>query len=123
MRHALCDGFSYFMDERDIEWLERNNKEAKGEGTSAQGSIAASGATTRSSLRTSTKAKGKDSDNFSAALMQEDEFELVMGIFEKLTHDNTPFLHVVCFLFYFSELVLSTPYIESTERGQRSTFL
>jgi enhancer of polycomb-like protein len=29
---------TYFMDERDKEWLDKNNEEARGEGTSAQGS-------------------------------------------------------------------------------------
>ena len=99
VRHALSDGFSYFMDERDFEWLEKNNREARGEGTSAQGSMASSGTTTRSSLRTSTKAKGKELESYPPTLLQEGEFELVMGIFEKLTHDNTPFLHVVCVFF------------------------
>lgn len=90
---AIADGFSYFMDERDKEWLEKINQDARGEGTSSQASLSASGTTTRSSNR-SAKYKGKEPDPSLPAAMTEDEFELVMGIFEKTTHDNTPFLHV-----------------------------
>ena len=93
--YGLSDGFSYIMDERDVEWLEKNNQEARGEGTSSQGVASTSGATTRSGGSRSTKSKGKEADMSSPVVMNEDEFELVMGLFEKVTHDNTPFLHVV----------------------------
>ena len=33
---GLASTFTYYMDERDQEWLEKNNKEAQREGTSAQ---------------------------------------------------------------------------------------
>lgn len=93
---AIIDGFSYFMDERDKEWLDRNNEEARGEGTSAQGALSTSGTTTRSGLsQRSAKAKGKEPDCAQPVTISEDEFELVMGIFEKVTHDKTPFLHTV----------------------------
>ena len=39
--------------------------------------------------------KGKEVEVPSPVLMTEDEFELVMGLLEKVTHDNTPFLHLV----------------------------
>jgi enhancer of polycomb-like protein len=82
------------MDERDKEWLDRNNEEARGEGTSAQGALSASGATTRSGLsQRSAKAKGKEPESTQPLAITEDEFELVMGIFEKVTHDTTEFLH------------------------------
>ena len=91
---ALNDGFTYYMDERDKEWLDRNNEEARGEGTSAQGAVSSSSAGPRTSR--SVKAKGKEPDVSQPVAMSEDEFELVMGIFEKVTHEKTPFLHHVC---------------------------
>ncbi|KAG1758564.1 enhancer of polycomb-like-domain-containing protein [Suillus occidentalis] len=82
--NALVDAFTYYMDERDKEWLDRNNEEARGEGTSAQGALSASGATTRSGLsQRSAKAKGKEPESTQPLTITEDEFELVMGIFEK----------------------------------------
>jgi enhancer of polycomb-like protein len=92
---ALVDDFTYIMDERDKEWLDKNNEEARGEGTSAQGALA-SGATTRSGVsQRSAKAKGKEADVPQPIPLSEDEFELVMGIFEKVTHEKTEFLHHV----------------------------
>jgi len=83
------------MDERDKEWLDKNNEEARSEGTSAQGAVS----TTRTSQR-SAKAKGKEPDVSQPVAISEDEFELVMGLFEKVTHEKTEFLHHVrCFLF------------------------
>ncbi|KAF9242838.1 enhancer of polycomb-like-domain-containing protein [Melanogaster broomeanus] len=90
---GLNDLFTYYMDERDDEWLARNNEEARGEGTSAQGAVSASGTTTRSGPQRSAKAKGKEPESAQAVAITEDEFELVMGIFEKVTHDKTEFLH------------------------------
>jgi enhancer of polycomb-like protein len=91
--HGLTDGFTYYMDERDKEWLDKNNEEARGEGTSALGGVTSP--TTRHSPR-STRGKGKEPDSVQAVKISEDEFELVMGIFEKTTHEKTPFLHHVC---------------------------
>jgi enhancer of polycomb-like protein len=91
---ALAHGFSYFMDERDKEWLDKNNEEARGEGTSAQGAVSTSGTATRTSQR-SAKAKGKEPDVTQPIVISEDEFELVMGLFEKVTHEKTEFLHHV----------------------------
>jgi enhancer of polycomb-like protein len=91
---ALANGFTYFMDERDKEWLDKNNEEARGEGTSAQGAVSASGTTTRTSQR-SAKAKGKEPDVALPIVISEDDFELVMGLFEKVTHEKTEFLHHV----------------------------
>ena len=90
---ALAGGFSYYMDERDMEWLTKNNEEARGEGTSAQGAL--SSLATRTSSRGS-KSKGKEPDSPQAVSMTEDVFELVMGLFEKMTHEKTEFLHHVC---------------------------
>jgi len=75
---ALAHGFTYFMDERDKEWFEKNNEEARGEGTSAQGALSTSGTATRTSQR-SAKAKGKEPDVAQPVVISEDEFELVMG--------------------------------------------
>ncbi|KAI0047478.1 hypothetical protein FA95DRAFT_1518958 [Auriscalpium vulgare] len=89
---SLANGFTYLMDERDKEWLDRNNEEARGEGTSAQGALSTPGTTTRLSQRSS-KAKGKEPDLPVPVVISEDEFELVMGLFEKITHEKTEFLH------------------------------
>ncbi|GBE89019.1 Enhancer of polycomb-like protein [Sparassis crispa] len=86
---ALTNGFIYYMDERDKEWLDKNNEEARGEGTSAQGALSAAG--TRSGR--SAKAKGKEPEVAQPVVMTEDEFELVMALFEKVTHEKTEFLH------------------------------
>lgn len=88
---ALANGFIYYMDERDKDWLDKSNEEARGEGTSAQGAM--SSTSTRSGR--SSKAKGKDPEFNQPIAMSEDEFELVMAIFEKLTHEKTPFLYHV----------------------------
>lgn len=82
------------MDERDVDWLNRNNEEARGEGTSAQGAMSPS--LTRTSSRSS-KAKGKDPEASQPVVISEDDFELVMGVFEKVTHEKTEFLHHVSF--------------------------
>lgn len=93
---GLAGNFTYFMDERDQEWLDKNNEEARGEGTSAQGAVSTSGTSTRSgsSLR-SAKAKGKEPEVVQPIIISENEFELVMGLFEKVTHEKTEFLHHV----------------------------
>jgi len=83
------------MDERDKEWLDKNNEEARGEGTSAQGAFSTAGTTTRSGPARSAKAKGKEPDVAQPVPISEDEFELVTGLFEKATHEKTEFLHHV----------------------------
>ncbi|KAF8896857.1 enhancer of polycomb-like-domain-containing protein [Gymnopilus junonius] len=88
--NGIANGFTYYMDERDKEWLDKNNEEARGEGTSAQGAVSTSGL--RTSAR-SAKAKGKEPESSQPVVISEDEFELVMGVFEKITHDRTEFLH------------------------------
>ncbi|RPD66682.1 hypothetical protein L226DRAFT_453767 [Lentinus tigrinus ALCF2SS1-7] len=88
--YALANGFIYYMDERDKEWLDKNNEQARGEGMSTQ---AAPTSSTRSGR--SAKAKGKEPDVALPVSITEDEFELVMAIFEKVTHEKTEFLHHV----------------------------
>jgi enhancer of polycomb-like protein len=102
VQYGLSNGFSYYMDERDKEWLEKNNQAANGESTSAQ-AIVSGGLTARASR--SSKLKGKDPDICVAVHIKEDEFELVMGLFEKETDERYPFLHVVSrTLFFVSSL-------------------
>jgi enhancer of polycomb-like protein len=108
---GLAAGFTYFLDERDAEWIKKNNQEARGEGTSASASASTNGQLEDASV-TSTrsgrmfhgrnmKGKGKEpelscnSDTYSRTVVDEDEFELVMGLFEKLTEDKFPFIHLV----------------------------
>ncbi|KIY52168.1 hypothetical protein FISHEDRAFT_56145 [Fistulina hepatica ATCC 64428] len=86
--NALADGFTYHLDDRDQAWLDKNNEEARGEGTSAQGIAQCA---LRTSAR-SAKAKGKEPESGPATVITEDEFELVMGLFEKFTHEKTEFL-------------------------------
>lgn len=110
---GLAGGFTYFLDERDAEWIKKNNQEAKGEGTSASGSTGTNGQSEDGSI-TSTrsgralhgrpiKGKGKDpelscgSSTLPRTVVNEDELELVMGLFEKLTEDKFPFIHLVRF--------------------------
>lgn len=85
--NGLGNGFTYYMDERDKEWLDKNNEEARGEGTSAQGAVSG----TRTSR--SAKGKGKEPETPQSVIVSEDEFELVMGVFEKVTHERTEYLH------------------------------
>ncbi|KAK0460039.1 enhancer of polycomb-like-domain-containing protein [Desarmillaria tabescens] len=86
---GIVHGCTYFMDERDAEWLEKINEEARGEGTSAQAAFSVSA---RTSGRTM-KGKGKEADASSLVSVKEDEFELVMGLFELITHEETEYLH------------------------------
>jgi len=41
------------------------------------------------------KAKGKEVEVLQPVAISEDEFELVMGVFEKVAHEHTEFLHHV----------------------------
>lgn len=89
--YALAHDCTYYMDERDKEWLDKNNEEARGEGTSVQGAMSS---TVRSSSR-SAKAKGKEPELSSPVVVSDDEFELVVGLLEKVTHEKTEHLHLV----------------------------
>lgn len=100
--NGLGNGFTYYMDERDKEWLLKNNEEARGEGTSAQGAVSG----TRTSSR-SAKVKGKEPEACQLVFVSEDEFELVMGVFEKVTHERTEYLHHVCLFLLYPSQVLS----------------
>lgn len=92
--NGLSNGFTYYMDERDKEWLVKNNEEARGEGTSAQGAVSGMRTSSRSA-----KVKGKEPEACQLVFVSEHEFELVMGVFEKVTHERTEYLHHVC-VFY-----------------------
>ncbi len=51
------------------------------------------------------KEKGKEPDISQPVVISEDEFELVMGVFEKVTHEQTEYLHHMCIYFTFVFLV------------------
>ena len=70
------------------DWLDNNDKEVRGEGTSIQSLINTWDAH-------SAKVKGKKPEPLQPVADPEDEFELVMGIFEKVTHEHTEFLYQV----------------------------
>ncbi|KAJ7912571.1 polycomb enhancer protein [Mycena leptocephala] len=75
--NALVDHeFTYYMDEIDKQWLDKNNQEARGEGTSAQGA------------RSARKGKDKEPEMGVPVSISEDEFELVMGLLEKITEQK-----------------------------------
>jgi enhancer of polycomb-like protein len=111
--NALANDFTYYMDERDLEWLEKNNQEATGEGTSAQGAL--STGSTRSAR--SAKSKGKEPESNQPVAITEDEFELVMGILEKVTHEKTEFLHHVRRRARLSALDADGTFHQSLETG------
>jgi len=67
--NGLGNGFTYYMDEQDKEWLDKNNEEARGEGTSAQGAVSGTRASSRSS-----KAKGKEPEASQLVVVSENEF-------------------------------------------------
>ena len=90
--------FSSFLShshKHDNKWLDNDNEEARCKGTSAQGAVFTSGTTTRTSQRRA-KAKGKVYTFTQPVVIPEDKFELVMGLFEKVTYEKTKFLHHVC---------------------------
>ncbi|KAJ7675437.1 hypothetical protein B0H17DRAFT_1207626 [Mycena rosella] len=76
--NALVDEeCTYYMDEVDKQWLDKNNQEARGEGTSAQGATSAA--------RSARRGKDKEPEIGVPVSITEDEFELVMGLLEKIT--------------------------------------
>jgi len=105
---GLTGSFTYFLDERDAEWLERNNGAARGEGTStgatANGTNGVNGVVPpRTPHARSAKARGKEPEHAPPNVAQqpsmvidEDQFELIMGLFEKWTDETvSPYLHLV----------------------------
>lgn len=92
-----------------MEWLTKHNCTARGEGTSANGTtlngIEHSPKTSHRVVPPrSSKSKGKEPDTSSSSPVtyrpvpiDEDQFELVMGLFEKWTDEHvSPYLHLVC---------------------------
>ncbi|KAG9093755.1 Enhancer of polycomb-like protein 1 [Ceratobasidium sp. UAMH 11750] len=82
---AVAGGCTYYMDEADAEWLAKNNVELAGATRSSPPPSA------RGPPR-SAKARGKEPEAASVAITA-DEFELVMGILERLTDERYPCLH------------------------------
>jgi enhancer of polycomb-like protein len=84
--NALVDHeFTYYMDEIDKQWLDKNNQEARGEGTSAQGA------------RSARKGKDKEPEMGVPVSISEDEFELVMGLLEKITEQKVIACAIRCY--------------------------
>lgn len=90
---ALASNFTYYMDESDKEWLDKNNEAARGEGTNVQAVISPS--VTRTPPRRLMRKK-ESLEPLLTLTISEDEFELVMGLFEKVAHEKTEYLHHVC---------------------------
>lgn len=118
---ALAQGFTYYMDERDRDWLVKNNEQARGEGTSAFGALSATGAGTRSdAMGRASKGKGKEPDIPQSVTMTEDELELVMGIFEQVAHDKVPFMHhVSCSVLLYTSILIELVFSTSSPRWFR----
>jgi enhancer of polycomb-like protein len=90
---TFLGGVVYDMDERDVEWLEKNNSIARGEGSSTSPAATARNTPRISKSRAS---GGKDTTTDRPAfVITETEFELVMGLFEKFTEERFPYLHLV----------------------------
>ncbi|KAG9019757.1 Enhancer of polycomb-like protein 1 [Tulasnella sp. 427] len=84
MGDALGGGYAYFMDERDADWLEKVNKSAAGGSSDVSGTPRARSA----------KARGKEPESPNSSSISEDDFELVMGLFERVTEEKFPYLHL-----------------------------
>jgi enhancer of polycomb-like protein len=82
-RYGLANR-SYTMDERDAAWLEQWNQLARGEGTS-------NGSTRKSKAKIPEGAEDEQ-----LVVIDEDWFELCMGLFETFSSMHFPYLHVVC---------------------------
>ncbi|CAG8546714.1 15240_t:CDS:2, partial [Acaulospora colombiana] len=95
-------GRSYTMDEQDAAWLEKWNKQARGEGTSYS--------TTRRSRN-----KASEAEEEPQLVITEDWFELCMGMFEKFASEHYPYLHVdsSCPPFSFFQPLFQMPYTPS----------
>lgn len=84
-RYGLANR-SYTMDERDAAWLEQWNQLARGEGTS-------SGSTRKSKAKVP---EGAEEEQL--VVIEEDWFELCMGLLENFSTMHFPYLHIVCSL-------------------------
>jgi enhancer of polycomb-like protein len=78
---GLRDGFTYYMDEQDKEWVDTRNGSYSVEPLTSRGRSA--------------KVKAKDTQVVSTFPVTYDEFELVMGILEIITEQKAPLLHHV----------------------------
>lgn len=83
---GLNDGFTYYMDEQDQEWLDAQNKLA------STLPITPISAAPRASRRGSIRESAEPPRAFPASY---DEFELVMGVLELVTEQKAPLLHHV----------------------------
>ena len=81
---AVAGGCTYYMDETDAEWLAKNNAEL-------EDAARAASPNSRGPPR-SAKARGKEPESPTVSITA-DEFELVMGILERITDERYPCLH------------------------------
>ncbi|KAG9085056.1 Enhancer of polycomb-like protein 1 [Ceratobasidium sp. 370] len=79
---AIAGGCTYYINEADAEWLAKNNVEL------AETTRSSSPPSGRAPPR-SAKARGKEPEAPSVTITA-DEFELVMGILERLTDERYP---------------------------------
>ncbi|KZT18761.1 hypothetical protein NEOLEDRAFT_1183983 [Neolentinus lepideus HHB14362 ss-1] len=78
IKDGLADGFTYFMDERDGQWLS-NNGNIQFDVRDQEAERMDNG---------DEECKGEDRNLMHSMPISEDVFELVMGIFEKLAHET-----------------------------------
>lgn len=96
-------GFGYDMDDKDAEWLQAfNSKEEGSSGSAGQAtSNGVDGVQGNQAGRPSRGNKGKDreKDQTTPLRISDDEFEYIMGMFEKWIDKHVPMLHTVrdCF--------------------------
>jgi enhancer of polycomb-like protein len=89
-------GVAYTMDEDDEEWLEQYNQQAASEASKQKDTPSALADMSRSSRTSPKKDRPKD---LSAGPLSEDEFEVIMDLFETQTEEKVPLLHLVSFRF------------------------
>ncbi|KAG8940291.1 Enhancer of polycomb-like protein 1 [Tulasnella sp. 419] len=99
---TLTGGYSYVMDERGADWLDKNNKLASSEGSS---NGVPSTPRPDASTRHSAKSHGKEPEALPSNVftITEDEFELVMGLLKKVMDKKMPLLHTPTDMPLFSD--------------------
>jgi hypothetical protein len=101
---VFLGGFMYNMDERDVEWLEKNNSIARGEGSSTS---PVSGRSHVPSRNAKTRSKGgKEVTDRPSFVITETELELVMVLIEMFTGERCPYLHLVCLSIFIVHVVI-----------------
>jgi enhancer of polycomb-like protein len=97
---TAANQFTHYMDQRDKEWLHRDNEEAQGKGTSAQGTLSTLGTSTCLGMSSrSAKARGKGDWSRSANCCVQG---LVRTSDAIVREEKTEYLHHVRWLFLLS---------------------